>query len=115
MRPEILLAGADLVDLVRLATELGPRTLSPTIIQAARAVSSLSNHPVERAEVGVVMLDGSENVADFYALFKSHPATRFVLLAPAFPPDAALAHVAQKYGGTFLSRKESGVVVAATV
>jgi hypothetical protein len=68
-----------------------------------------------RSEAGIVQLTGRENVADLYELFGRHPRTRFVLLAPVFPPDAALARVAAKHGSTFLSRHESSVVIAATV
>ena len=115
MRSEILLAGPDLQALLSIVIELGPASISPTIVESRRPLSALARRHSDSADVGIVMLDGSENVADLHELFQSHPHTRFVLLAPVFPPDAALARVATKNSSMFLSCNESTVVVAATV
>ena len=115
MRTEVLLAGDDLPALVRIMVELGPSSIRPTIVEARRPIKALTRAPADSADVGIIALDGSENVGELYELFKSHPGTRFVLLAPDYPPDAALARVAQKHRSVFLSQREPGVVIAATV
>ena len=115
MRTEVLLAGGDLEVLLSLAMELGPASVNSTIVESRQPVSTLILRPSGNSEVGIVLLTGSENVAELYELFSRHPRTRFVLLAPVFPPDAALARVATKHGSMFLSCRESSVVIAATV
>ena len=78
-------------------------------------MTALISRPSEGSEVGIIALQGSENVADLYELFDKHPRTRFVFLARHFPPDAALARVAAKHGSQFISRRQPSVVIAATV
>ena len=115
MRAEVLLAGNDLSALVRIMVELGPSSIRPTIVEARRPLRALTRAPADSADIGIVALDGRENVGELYELFRSHPGTRFVLLAPNYPPDAALARAAQKHRSVFLSQREPSVVVAATV
>lgn len=115
MRTEVLLAGGDLDALLGVVMELGPTNVSPTIVESTHPVTALISRPSEGSEVGIIALEGNENVADLYELFDKHPRTRFVFLAPRFPPDAALARVAAKHGSQFISRREPSVVIAATV
>jgi hypothetical protein len=115
MVPRVLLAGDDLPALIGLAIELGPTTTQPTIVESVRPLAALVRRPAGPADAGVVALHGSENVAELYELFRSHPGTPFVLLTPAFPANAALARVAAKHDSIFLPRGEATVVIAATV
>jgi hypothetical protein len=114
MRPSVIVAGEDLQALLRLAMEIGPATISPTIVEASSPVQSLLRRPIA-ADAAVVYLDGSENVADLRELLTAYADTRFVLLAPTHPPPAALARVAGEHGSVFLRRSESSMVIAATL
>jgi hypothetical protein len=113
MRRNLIIAGPRLDALMDLALQL-VGTATPTVLEAARPVDALLSRPAH-AEAAVVYLEGGENVADLRALFASHDGTRFLLLAPSFPPHAAVARVVAEHGGAVLPDGESSVVIAATL
>ena len=98
-----------------MSANLDPSAYSTYILADDGAVHRLAHEQMPEAELAVIMLDGSENIVELTTLLTSHSATRFVFLAPAFPPSAALARVVASHGGAVLAADETPIVVAATL
>ena len=113
-RSEIVLAGRDLARLATLAIDLGVSFGSRTLVHSSDPVDALTRLPMS-ADVAVIYLSGQENVGDLLGLFKANPGVAFLLLAPSFPPHAAVARIAGQHDGVILPVAESPMVIIATL
>jgi hypothetical protein len=113
MRPRIILAGAELDQMVRLSL-LNPSG-SYLMIETDQPVAALLAPPLGEADAIVAFLSGHENVADLQALLAAYAPARCLLLVPDSPPHAAIARVVDRYGGAILPRNEAQIVVMATL
>jgi hypothetical protein len=115
MRPSLLLAGDDITLLGRLMSMLDPTAFEAYLLADALAVHNLAHSEMPESELTLIVLDGTENLADVRSLLAAHRDTRFLFLAPDYPPTAALARVVAAHGGAVLPKSEAPVVVAATL
>lgn len=115
MRPSLFLAGDDLFLLSRLTAALDPAAFTAYLLADGRAVRHLLHDEMPASELALFVLDGSENVTEVRSLMAAHRSTRFLFLAPDYPPTAALARVVAAHGGAVLPKSEAPVVVAATL
>ena len=115
MHGTLVLAGADLTVLTRLAAEAGTSFGSPLLIQSRRPVDNLTSKPVHDANAAIVWLNGCENVVELRALLEANPGACFVLLTQTYPPHAAFARIAGQHGAAILPANESSLVINATL
>ena len=97
---------------MRLAATRYPVTVADTALGALRCARRCAEQ--QPASI-VYAMTGLENVVEVRNLIESSPSTRFVLLAPEFPPSAALARIVNARGGVLLWAEESPIVVASTL
>ena len=111
----LVLLGPELKYLVELSVKL--RSLSPnlTIQDSARPLATALNGALGDPIAAVICLTGVDNVADVRTVMTSHPMTKFLFLTDRSPPRASLAHAMHSCGGEVLARRESSVVIAATL
>jgi hypothetical protein len=115
VRPIVLLAGEDLLQLFNVVRDLSPMSISPIVVESEYPVVSLLKRPVPEADVAIVGLDSRTNVVELRELLAAHPETHFIFLEPEFPPHAAVARIVTANGGVILRSYESPVVIAATL
>jgi hypothetical protein len=115
MKPSVLLAGREIAPLAAIVAVLDPRSVATHLVATPRALRHLATASLPRVDVVVMMLDGSENVAEMRTILECHEATRFIFLAPSYPPAPAMARVCSQYGGTVYPVDEEPVVLAAGV
>jgi hypothetical protein len=115
MKQEVIIAGRDLRSLAALALGLGGGFGSPSLVESPHPVDDLAHRPRPEASAIVVYLTGKENVGDLLSMFRANSASRFLLLAPSYPPDGAVARVVAQYRSAILPAEASCVVVMATL
>jgi hypothetical protein len=115
MKPSVLLAGGEIAPLAAIVAVLDPRSVATHLVATPRALRHLATAALPRVDVVVMALDGSENVAEMRTILEGHEATRFIFLAPAYPPAPAMARVCSQSGATVFPKDEDPVVLAASV
>ena len=97
---------------MRLAATRYPVTVADTVLGPLRSARRCA---AQQPAAIVYAMTGLENVVEVRNLLEASAATRFVLLAPEFPPSAALARIVNARGGVLLWAEESPLVVASTL
>jgi len=116
MAENVVVVDADQTRAMQLAMRLAATHYSVTVADATTsALAAARRYAPQRPAAMVCAMTGLENVVEVRSLIESSPATRFVLLAPEFPPSAALARIVNARGGVLLWAEESPVVVASTL
>jgi hypothetical protein len=115
VKKQIVIAGPVMSSLVDLSLLLDKSTYSVFLIEARRPTQRLLVEGAGDPDAMVVYLSGEENVVDLRRLLDAYPGTRFLFLAPAFPPHAAISRIAMRYGATLLRQEEGPLVVVATL
>jgi hypothetical protein len=115
MKPALLLAGEDVTLLGELAAALNPSEYSPYVLADGRAVRHFVHGRMPEAKGAVLVLDGTENIAELRALLDAHASTRFVFLSSDYPPSPAVARVVASHAGAVLPLASDAIVVAATL
>ena len=115
MKPSVLLVGGEIAPLAAIVAVLDPRSVATHLVATPRALRHLATASLPRVDLVVMILDGSENVAEMRTILECHDSTRFIFLAPSYPPAPAMARVCSQYGGTVYPVGEDPVVLAASV
>jgi hypothetical protein len=115
MAGNVILVGEDYGALMELAVGLHGMPYTIMVAQSARPLARASQLVAHWPKAMLVMLGGSDNLADLRALLSSSPETRIVFMVPQMPPRAPLARVVREYGGAIVSRADAAIVVVAAL
>jgi hypothetical protein len=115
MALNLQLIGANLSYLLSLSQSLGSAGRTVTIIENPDPVNRLLDQGAGAPDAAIVCLTGTENVAEVRAVFSAYPAARFLFVSNEAPPRSAMAHAIRQCGGQVVSRRESPIVIVATL
>lgn len=116
MSKTVYLVDEDRARAMALAMRLAATRYHVTVGDAAfGGLRCVRRCAAKRPAAIVYAMSGLENVVEMRNLMERSPTTRFVLLAPDFPPSAALARIVNAAGSVLLWAEEAPVVVASTL
>lgn len=112
---EIVVVHSDYSGLMKLTVALGEMRYRVTSAESKTALRTARRMTAIDPAAMIIALDGTENVAEIRELLAMSGRTKFVFLADAMPPHAALARVVNGHGSTIISRDEAPVVIVSTL
>jgi hypothetical protein len=112
----VVLIDQDSQRVMQLAQRLAAMRFQVTVADIGpQQVNAAGRAAAQHPRAIVYGLTTRENILDIRSLLSLSPETKFLFLAPAFPPSAALARVVNAHGSTILSRDEPIIVIASTL